>query len=96
MGKEICYGITERMGIDIHSNEQGYSRERYLISKLHEKYKNMAKVGFGSQIRNYFLHPEQRVKDSRTGFAMGSFHEVLDGGVHPFMEEYLRWRVQTD
>jgi hypothetical protein len=27
---------------------------------------------------------------------MGSFHEVLDGGVHPFMEEYLRWRVQTD
>lgn len=61
-----------------------------------EKYKNMAKVGFGSQIRNYFLHPEQRVKDSRTGFAMGSFHEVLDGGVHPFMEEYLRWRVQTD
>jgi len=38
MGKEICYGITERMGMDIHSNEQGYRRERYLFSKLYEKY----------------------------------------------------------
>lgn len=38
MGKEICYGITERMRIDIHSNEKDYSRERYLVSKLYEKY----------------------------------------------------------
>ncbi len=36
-----------------------------------EKYKNKARVGFGSQIRNYFLHPDQRVKDARTGFQMG-------------------------
>ncbi len=64
--------------------------------QMSERYKNLAKVGFGSQIRNYFLHPEQRVKDSRTGFSVGSFHEVLDGGVQPFMEEYLRWRVKTD
>lgn len=32
IGKEICYGITERMGINIHSNEQGYRHKRYLIS----------------------------------------------------------------
>ena len=32
------------------------------------KYNQMPKVGFGSQIRNYFLHPEQRVKDARTGY----------------------------
>ncbi|MCF0233882.1 MAG: peptide chain release factor 2, partial [Thermoguttaceae bacterium] len=64
--------------------------------QMSEKYKNLSKVGFGSQIRNYFLHPEQRVKDSRTGFSIGSFNEVLDGGVQPFMEEYLRWRVKTD
>ncbi|MDO5308897.1 MAG: peptide chain release factor 2 [Planctomycetia bacterium] len=61
-----------------------------------QKYKNLAKIGFGSQIRNYFLHPEQRVKDSRTGYTVGSFHEVLDGGVQPFMEAYLRWRVSVD
>lgn len=46
VGKEICYGITERMGIDIHSNEQGYSRERYLISKLYEKYKESRNNNF--------------------------------------------------
>ena len=64
--------------------------------QMSEKYKNMAKVGFGSQIRNYFLHPEQRVKDSRTGFQNSSFSDVLNGNLQPFMEEYLRWRVKTD
>ena len=46
------------------------------------KYNQMPKVGFGSQIRSYFLHPEQRVKDSRTGHSDTSFHNVLDGA-HP-------------
>ena len=61
-----------------------------------EKYKNMAKVGFGSQIRNYFLHPDQRVKDARTGYQMGSFHQVLDGNIQSFLEAFLRWRVKED
>ncbi|MDO5580216.1 MAG: peptide chain release factor 2 [Planctomycetia bacterium] len=64
--------------------------------QMAEKYKNMAKIGFGSQIRNYFLHPEQRVKDARTGYSNGNFYDVLDGNIQPFMEEYLRWRVKTD
>jgi peptide chain release factor 2 len=57
------------------------------------KYNEMPKVGFGSQIRNYFLHPEQRVKDARTGFQVGSFHSVLDGHLQGFLDAYLRWRV---
>ena len=61
-----------------------------------EKYKNMAKVGFGSQIRNYFLHPDQRVKDARTGYQMGSFHQVLDGNIQGFLDAFLRWRVRED
>ncbi|MDR1486062.1 MAG: peptide chain release factor 2 [Planctomycetaceae bacterium] len=61
-----------------------------------EKYKNLAKVGFGSQIRNYFLHPEQRVKDSRTGYQAGNFHQVLDGDIQGFLEAFLRWRMKTD
>lgn len=59
-----------------------------------EKYKTQAKVGFGSQIRNYFLHPDQRVKDARTGHAIGNFHSVLDGNIQGFLDAYLRWRVQ--
>lgn len=61
-----------------------------------EKYKNMAKVGFGSQIRNYFLHPDQRVKDARTGYSMGNFHQVLDGEIQGFLDAFLQWRVKTD
>ena len=37
------------------------------------KYNQMPKVGFGSQIRSYFLHPDQRVKDSRTGHTRDEF-----------------------
>lgn len=61
---------------------------------LAQKYKNMAKVGFGSQIRNYFLHPDQRVKDARTGYQMGNFHQVLDGDIQGFLDAFLRWRVK--
>lgn len=58
------------------------------------EYKNKAKVGFGSQIRNYFLHPDQRVKDQRTGYLMNNFHQVLDGNIQGFIDSYLRWRMK--
>jgi peptide chain release factor 2 len=57
------------------------------------KYQNQAKVGFGSQIRNYFMHPEQRVKDVRTGHGVTHFQTVLDGNIQDFLDSYLRWRV---
>lgn len=59
------------------------------------KYDEMPKIGFGSQIRNYFLHPDQRVKDARTGHLVGNFHSVLDGNIQGFLDAYLRWRVKT-
>ena len=55
------------------------------------KYQNKQRVGFGSQIRNYFMHPDQRVKDARTGFAMGDIHKVLDGEIQGFLDAYLNW-----
>ena len=57
------------------------------------KYQEKAKTGFGSQIRSYFLHPDQRVKDTRTGFYVGSFQSVLDGNIQGFLDAFLRWRV---
>ena len=58
-----------------------------------QKYKERAKVGFGSQIRSYFQHPDQRVKDERTEYKVTQFQPVLDGDITPFMEAYLRWRA---
>jgi len=57
------------------------------------KYNQMPKVGFGSQIRSYFLHPDQRVKDARTGYMMGNFHSVLDGNIQGFLDAYLHSRA---
>ena len=57
------------------------------------KYQQQAKVGFGSQIRNYFLHPDQRVKDARTKYQKGNFHDVLDGDIQGFLDAVLRWRA---
>ena len=60
------------------------------------KYNLMPKVGFGSQIRNYFLHPDQRVKDARTGYTMTNFHNVLDGNIQGFLDAFLHWRVEEN
>jgi peptide chain release factor 2 len=57
------------------------------------KYQNQAKTGFGSQIRNYFLHPDQRVKDARTKYGQGNFHAVMDGDIQGFLDAVLRWRA---
>lgn len=59
-----------------------------------DKYANQARTGFGSQIRNYFLHPDQRVKDARTGHYVGSFNAVMDGSeLQGFLDSFLRWRA---
>lgn len=57
------------------------------------KYQSQAKTGFGSQIRSYFLHPDQRVKDARTGHMINNFNTVLDGNIQGFLDATLRWRV---
>ena len=62
----------------------------------YEHYQSKAKVGFGSQIRNYFLHPDQRVKDARTGSLVGNFHSVLNGNILGFFDAYLEWLAGKD
>jgi len=57
------------------------------------KHSTRPKTGFGVQIRNYFLHPDQRVKDTRTGYMATNFQRVLDGDLQGFLDAYLRYRV---
>jgi peptide chain release factor 2 len=46
-------------------------------------------VDFGSQIRNYVLHPYKLVKDKRSGHETSHAQNVLDGGLNEFMKAYL-------
>jgi peptide chain release factor 2 len=46
-------------------------------------------VNFGSQIRNYVLHPYKQVKDLRTGVEVGDVQRVLDGDLDDFVRAYL-------
>lgn len=59
-----------------------------------KKYETQARTGFGSQIRNYFLHPDQRVKDARTGHYVGNFNSVIDGSeLQGFLDAFLRLKA---
>ena len=46
-------------------------------------------ANWGSQIRNYVLHPYTLVKDTRTKFETNNAQGVLDGDLDPFMEAFL-------
>ena len=47
------------------------------------------KIEWGSQIRNYVLHPYKMVKDIRTNYETGNVNDVLDGNLNDFIKEYL-------
>ena len=47
------------------------------------------KIDFGSQIRNYVLHPYKLVKDARTSVERHDAQNVLDGDLDDFIKAYL-------
>ena len=46
---------------------------------------------WGTQIRNYVLHPYQNIKDVRTGYETGNTAAVMDGEIDDFIEAEIRW-----
>ena len=50
---------------------------------------NKLKNEWGSQIRNYIMHPYKLVKDVRTSHETGNVGAVMDGDINPFLKSYL-------
>ncbi len=47
------------------------------------------KIEWGSQIRNYVMHPYKLVKDVRTGEETGNVDAVMDGDINQFLKAFL-------
>ena len=50
---------------------------------------NKKKIEWGSQIRNYVMHPYKMVKDLRTGVETGNVQAVMDGDLDSFIKAFL-------
>ena len=62
-------------------------------SELSKIYSEKGQIGWGNSIRSYFLYPEQRVKDARTGLTTSNTQGILDGEVQAFIDAELRRRA---
>lgn len=47
------------------------------------------KIEWGSQIRNYVLHPYKLIKDLRTNYETSNTQSILDGDLNDFLKAYL-------
>ena len=71
-------------------------KNRLLAMQIAEKRQELKELKgshqntWGHQIRSYVLHPYTMVKDHRTDVEMTDVKKVLDGGLMPFIEGYLR------
>ena len=94
----VAQSQNERSQIQNRSTAMQILRSRLLERKELEQAEELAKergeqksAEWGSQIRSYFLHPDQRVKDHRTNYEVGDTNRVLDGDIDAFVREYLNY-----
>jgi|TARA_B110000444_G_scaffold176449_1_gene165106 peptide chain release factor 2 len=79
--KEKAMQLLKSQLYEIQLKEKMVEREKIESSKM--------KIEWGSQIRNYVLHPYKLIKDVRTSFETNNVDEVLNGGLNPFLKSFL-------
>ncbi len=53
--------------------------------------------GWGYQIRSYFMHPYQLIKDLRSGYEVNNFEKMMEGEyLSDFMRSCVKWRKSLD
>ena len=57
---------------------------------------NKMKNEWGSQIRNYVMHPYKLVKDVRTAHETGNVDAVMNGDINAFLKSYLMMMGQKE
>ena len=85
MNKETAYKVLRAR---LYALEEAKRREQ--IDELKGDVKH---IEFGSQIRNYVLHPYQLVKDTRCDVETGNPAAVLAGDLDRFVIGYHKWRT---
>jgi peptide chain release factor 2 len=79
--KENALRILKSMLYEIELQKQREKQAEQEGKKL--------KIEWGSQIRNYVLHPYKLVKDLRTNYETSNAQSVLDGELDDFIKAYL-------
>jgi peptide chain release factor 2 len=88
---------TERSQHQNRANAMKLLKARMWAVKEDEKraemerfYSEKGAVAWGNQIRSYVFQPYQMVKDLRSGVQSGNVQGVMDGGLDPFVNGWLR------
>jgi len=81
VNKEKAIKMLKSRLYQIEIDKRNAERDKIESSKM--------KIDFGSQIRNYVLHPYKLVKDARTSIERSDVQNVLDGDIDEFIRAFL-------